>query len=357
MSRLLSVLIVAGTYFGAAKLGLTMAFVAEQVTPVWPPTGIALAVMWLDPRLWPGIALGAFLANVTTHEPVATACGIAAGNTAEAVLGAWLLRQAGFRASLARLRDVLALLVLAAGLSTMVSATVGVTSLCLGGVHPWSSFASLWWVWWVGDAMGDVVVAPMLLVWASPPPVRWRPRRLPEAAALLLGLVATSLAVFGHLGVEGDRYPLKYMVFPFVIWGALSFRQLGSVTVTFIASSLAIWSTVRGLGPLTAADPHESLILLQIFTAVVAVTGLLLGAMVSERNAAERARVGEYRRLRESEERLRLALAAGRMGVWDWDIPTGEVKWSEDLEPIHGLAPGTFEGTFAAFRRLIHPED
>jgi two-component system CheB/CheR fusion protein len=357
MIRLASILAVAAAYFGAARLGLTMAFIAEQVTPVWPPAGIALAVTWFYPHLWPGIALGALLANLTVHEPIATACAVAVGNTAEAVLGAWLLRQVAFRSSLARLRDVIAFLVLGAGLSTMVSATVGVTSLSLGGVQPWSSFSSLWWVWWIGDAMGDIVMAPLLFVWATPSSVRWQPRRVAEAAALGLGLVLVSLGVFGHFGPMDHGSTLKYAVFPFVVWGALRFRQLGSVTVTFIASSLAIWTTVNGLGPLATDNPHDSLVLLQIFMALVGVTGLLLGAMITERNAAERARVAEYRRVRDSEERLRLALAAGHMGVWDWDIQTDEVKWSEQLEPMHGLAPGAFEGTFSAFQRLIHPED
>jgi integral membrane sensor domain MASE1 len=122
-------------YFVAAKLGLTMAFVAEQVTPVWPPTGIALAgVLTLGYRVWPGISLGAFLANATANEPIATAAGIAIGNTLEALVGAWLLHQVvGFRTSLDRLRDVIGLVALAAGASTTISATIGTVSLAAGG--------------------------------------------------------------------------------------------------------------------------------------------------------------------------------------------------------------------------------
>src|SRR5262245_49140732 len=126
-------------YFGAAKLGLSMALVAPQVSPVWPPSGVSLAALLLFGwRNWPGITLGALAANLMADEPFGTACGIAAGNTLEAVVGAWLLRLAGFDRSLERLKDVLALAVLAAGASTMVSATIGVASLCLGGVPPWS---------------------------------------------------------------------------------------------------------------------------------------------------------------------------------------------------------------------------
>jgi integral membrane sensor domain MASE1 len=166
---LAKILALAAVYFGAAKLGLSMAFVAEQVTPVWPPTGIALAaIVLLGSRVWPGIALGAFLANVTANEPIGTACGTAAGNTLEALVGAWLLNHlVGFDPSLERLIDVLGLAVLATSASTAVSATIGVFSLCLGGVQPWTEVGSLWSVWWLGDAAGALVVTPAILVWST----------------------------------------------------------------------------------------------------------------------------------------------------------------------------------------------
>src|SRR5262249_54569646 len=149
-------------------------------------------------RLWPGIALGAFLANATTpHEPPWVAAGITVGNTLEAVLGAWLLhRLVGFRNSLTRLKDVLGLVVLAAGVSTTVSATLGVTSLCLGGVQEWPRAWALWRLWWLGDAMGVLVVAPVLLTWSSWERIRWQPQRVIEAAILLIGLGEVSTLVF-----------------------------------------------------------------------------------------------------------------------------------------------------------------
>src|SRR5262245_17663823 len=192
------VALLAAAYFGAAKVGLSMAFVAEQVAAVWPPTGIALAALLLfGSRAWPGITLGAFLANVTAGAPLGTAAGIALGNTLEALLGAWLLRRlVGFDKPLERVQDVLGLVVLAAALSTMVSATIGAASLCSGGLKPWTAYPALWSVWWLGDSMGDLVVAPLLLTWAGWRRQPWRPRRVAEAAALLLGLVAVSLLVF-----------------------------------------------------------------------------------------------------------------------------------------------------------------
>ena len=291
-----AVLATAVVYFGAAKLGLAMATVAEQVTAVWPPTGIALALLLLAPRCWPGVLLGAFLANATAREPVWTACAIALGNTAEAMVGAWLLRRAAFTASLGRLTDVLRLIVLAAFGSTIVSATTGVLSLCAGGVQPWAMFGMLWPVWWIGDAMGALVMAPLVLVWISASPVRPHPRRVAEAAILLVALVISSLIVFtSRPGTGTGGYPLLYGIFPFVIWGALRFGQHGTTGVTFVASSMAIWGTVNGLGPFATRSPNESLLLLQIFMALVATTALLLGAAIAERDAAERSRADELR--------------------------------------------------------------
>src|SRR5260370_15104927 len=148
-----AVLMIAAVYFGAATLGLGLAdrSLADEVTIVWPPTGIALVVILVfGYRYWPGIALGAFLANLFTNETVPTAFGITIGNTLEGLLGAWLLRRViRFENSLERLKDVVGLVVLAAGLSTMVSATIGATMLCLGG-KPWENFGRLWLTWWFG---------------------------------------------------------------------------------------------------------------------------------------------------------------------------------------------------------------
>lgn len=127
--------------------------------------------------------------------------------------------------------------------------------------------------------------------------------------------------------------------------------------VTFVAASIAIWGTIHGWGPFALKGSHQGLVLLQLFMAVVAVTGLLLGAAITERDRAERRAATDYEQLRASERRLRLALDAGRMGVWDWNIATGQVTWSENLEPIHGMAPGSFAGTIEGVEALVHPED
>jgi len=349
---------IAAAYCVAAQLGLSIG-VVRQVTTVWPPTGIALAATLLlgARRAWPGIALGALVANYLAGEPIPTAAGVAAGNTLEAVAAAILLRQVGFHLALDRLGDVLALM-LAASLATMVSATIGVVSLCAGGVQPWGSAPILWGVWWLGDAIGALVAAPVLLVWLTPSPVPLPTSRRGEAATLVVATLAAGAVFFtGHSAIRFTGYPLHYAVFPLVVWAALRFGQRGTATVTLIASALAILGTVGGTGPFTFPTLHESLLMLQLFMAVVAATGLLLGAAITERDVARRRATEDYERLQTSEERLRLALDAGRMGVWDWNIATGEVTWTESLEPLHGLTPGTFSGTFEGFRALVYPED
>src|SRR5215470_10750672 len=155
-------------YFVTAKLGLSLDAVSGFAAAVWPPTGVALAALVLHGyRLWPGIALGAFLINLSVGAPVLVAGGMALGNTLEALLGAVLLeRVVGLRPSLERLQDVLGLIVLAAGLSTLVSATIGVTSGWLGGIIPTAMYGTAWLTWCLGDALGALVVAPLLFVWS-----------------------------------------------------------------------------------------------------------------------------------------------------------------------------------------------
>lgn len=300
----LEVIILAAIYFLAAKVGLQLAFrpIAEQVTAVWPPTGIALAAMLvLGYDIWPGIALGAFLANATHNEPLATAFGIALGNTLEAVVGAWLLRRwVGFRASLERVRDIVALVFLASVFSTMISASIGVTSLCLGEVTHWADFGRIWGVWWLGDGLSDLVFAPLLMTWAANPFSGWSRPRIAELVLLSLTAAMVSLLVFAGWFPGMTDHPLEFTVFPFLIWAALRLSQPGTATLTFLISCIAIWGTIHGFGPFAKENRTESLILLQTFMGVVAITSLVMAAAAAERNGEESLRkdLAEELRLR-----------------------------------------------------------
>lgn len=262
----------AGAYYGAAKLGLDLAFETDSVTAVWPPTGIALAalVLW-GYRLWPGVAIGAFLANSWTGIPLYAVLGITLGNTLEALAGAWLLhRVAGFRPSLERLRDVLALVVLAGGVSTAISASIGVGSLLLAGEIDGGEFPSVWRTWWLGDMGGDVIVAAALLVGVTHWPFRQVPGRPLEAALVALLMVGVGLLAFSQ------TMALTFLVFPPLIWATLRFWQPGAVIGSLLLTGIAVAFTAQDLGPFSGRLPDEQLLLTQVFVGVAGLTALVL---------------------------------------------------------------------------------
>jgi integral membrane sensor domain MASE1 len=273
----------AAVYYGAAKLGLHLAFETPSVTAVWPPTGIALAslVLW-GYRLWPGVALGALLANAWTGVPAYVVLGITVGNTLEALAGAYLLeRLANFRPSLERVIDVLALVLFAGGLSTMVSATIGVSSLVLGDEVALGDFGSVWRTWWLGDMGGDLLVAPAIMVAVTHWPYGRAPGRRLEAVALLATIAGvTSLAFATGTG-------LTYLVFPVLIWATLRFWQPGAAAASLLAAAIAVVFTNNDLGPYAGQSPDERLLLAQTFVGVAGLTSLILAAVVSERRLAE----------------------------------------------------------------------
>jgi integral membrane sensor domain MASE1/anti-sigma regulatory factor (Ser/Thr protein kinase) len=281
-SRWVRILALALVYFASAKLGLALAFATPSVTAIWPPTGVALAALVLGGRgLWPGVLLGAFLANVTTDVPVYTAAGIAVGNTLEAVVGVALLGRVGFRPTLQRLRDIFALVVLGAVVSTTVSATIGVASLSLGDSLSESAL-STWRVWWLGDMGGDVLVATLIFVLVTHWPYRDLPGSAAEAFVLIAALVGIGLVVFTH-GV-----PAAYLTFPIIVWAGIRFLQPGAIVAAVVLATIAVTFTVNESGPFVRPSQDDSLLLAQGFSAITGLTGMILGAVTSQRKRAER---------------------------------------------------------------------
>ncbi len=283
---------VALVYAAAAIAGLHFAVVGSTVTLVWPPSGIALvALLAFGHRMSFGIALGAFLANAWTGIALPLAAIIAVGNTLEAVAGVVLLKRlADFHDALDRRRDVLALIVLAAFLSTMVSAVIGVFALSLGGIVSLDDYASTGFKWWLGDMMGVLVVAPLLLVWLNQAPPALSPLKAVEALCLAVSLALVSYLIFATSELTGpEYYPTSLAVFPFVIWGALRFEHWGAILVTLVASTLAIMGTIQGTGPLVVDLPVNSLMGWCVFANIVAATGLLLAASIAEQKHAQAA--------------------------------------------------------------------
>jgi diguanylate cyclase (GGDEF)-like protein len=284
------VAVLAVVYFGTAKLGLRFAYVNPSATALWAPTGITLAAFLVfGLRAWPGAFLGAFFANLTTAGSVLTSIGIATGNTLEGVAACYLVsRFARGQQAFERAQDIFKFAFLAGMVSTAISATIGVTSLSLGGFADWTEFGPIWRTWWLGDGVGAVLVTPLVLLWRENPRLNWTREQIAELTLLFLGLFFTLGIVFGGgFHAEVKNYPLEYLCIPFLIWAAFRFGRRKAATATCFLAVIAIWGTLQGYGPFSRETLNTSLLLVQSFVGVVAVTGLALAAEVSERKRAD----------------------------------------------------------------------
>ncbi|WP_327713624.1 MASE1 domain-containing protein [Streptomyces sp. NBC_00464] len=281
----LRILAVAGAYYAAADLGLLRKVTVHGavITPLWPPTGIALgALLYMGLRVWPGIALGSLLviATLTGSVTPSTAL-VVAGNTLAPVCAFLMLRRVGFRTELDRLRDGVVLVFLGAMAGMVISATTGTAVLLLDDKLPASGFWSVWAAWWAGDVMGVLVVTPLLLVLR-----RLRMPRLTdrwaEAVALLIVSVAGSLLAM--------RSPLSmiYLVFPILIWAALRFQLAGSAPCALLMSVMAIIAGTDRVGPFEGHTIIQVMVNLTILNGAVALTALLLAAVVAEQHNVRR---------------------------------------------------------------------
>ena len=276
-------------YLIAGKLGLMLASLHASASPVWPPAGIALAILLLlGYRVWPAIFIGAFLVNVTTAGNIATSFAIAAGNTLEALVGAWLVnRFAGGANAFGRPQGVFKFAVVAV-ISTIISPAFGVTSLAFTGFADWTNYGAIWLTWWLGDTTGDLVFTPLVLLWGSASKPRWNKKEAAEVGALLLLLVLLSGFVFGGgLELSSQNYPIAFICGPVVIWTAFRFSQRETATGIFVLSAIAVWGTLHGFGPFIRPTENESLVALQSWIAVLTITAMALSAGMAERRRVE----------------------------------------------------------------------
>jgi PAS domain S-box-containing protein len=337
--------VVAGAYVGAAKLGLQLDVAHGVITPVWAPSGIALAALLiLGLRYWPAVAVGAFVANVTSDSSAGVAAGIAVGNTLEAVVGAALVRRFGFRPELDRVRSVIALTVCGALLSTAIAATNGVTVLTLADQRQ-DPYGTAWVLWWFGDAAGDLMVAPLLLVLSAWRRARVTTAQMIEGVALLAVLAGASVVVF----VAGAwRYP--YLLFPPLLWAAIRFKSVGAATASFVVGAIGTWGAVTGKIPIGAETATERVQVAQALFALIAVSLLVVGATLEEREAGSS-------KLFMTASRLSEAQALAHIGSWEWDIRRDAVTWSDELYRIFGVEPDSGSVDYASYLERLHPSD
>lgn len=351
----LRIAIITCAYFLAAKLGLLFVFAHTNATPVWPASGIALALCLIfGPGVWPGIFLGAILANVTTlagsaFTPLsafAVALGTAAGNTLEALAGSFLILRASCgRPPLDRRRDAFAFILLGALASTTISASIGTGSFCLGSGN-WSNSGRMWLTWWLGDAVGIIVFAPLLLTWSKRAIPRLTMSQRLEAALLLGLLLLVEQLIFNTF------YPLEYLIVPFLLWAALRFGQFESAVVVVLILFTSLYWTARGFGPFAGRASNESLLFLQTFLGVTSVTTLLLSCLTAERKRTEEA-------LRSSEEKFRSIFENAPLGIFQ-STPAGRfTSVNGTLASMFGYAsPEETRGhiTDIAGQIFVHPE-
>jgi serine phosphatase RsbU (regulator of sigma subunit)/integral membrane sensor domain MASE1/anti-sigma regulatory factor (Ser/Thr protein kinase) len=277
--------LVAVAYYLGARVGLSLSLVERNVTPLWPPTGIALAAFLLiGRRVWPAVAVAALAVNLPLNDAVAPAVLTAVGNTLAPLLAAVLLQRVGFRRQLDRGRDALALVFLAALGSMLVSATIGTAALVLSGAITSDRIVPAWAVWWTGDAMGVLAVAPFLLCLPLfRELVRWSTARAAEAALILSALAVVSVWVTLH------DLPLLFLVLVVLGWAAWRLQLRGAAPAALVASLVATWAATRDRGPFEGHSLFEQMAILQAFNSGVALASFFLSALVTERIAAARA--------------------------------------------------------------------
>jgi two-component system cell cycle sensor histidine kinase/response regulator CckA len=355
ISYLAAVTALAAVYFLMAGVGLRYASIGHSVSLVWPPTGIAFgALTILGYRYWPGVALGAFLANAVTPISIPAAAAIAVGNTLEGLVAAFLLRRAaGPRPRLEVARSLRTLVLVAAPAGALVSAAVGATTLWMARVISGASIPLTVAVWWTGDLLGALVVAPVLLTWAASRERFRIPRGVLEITLLCLGTVVAAELVMG----PGVRLPLLgkvdylYLLFPFVMWAALRFGARGASLITLTLAIVAVWHTTHGAGLFIAGSSMGTMFAVACYLGVVAIAGLAIAAAVTR----EQESATEI--LRQRDAQLRVALDAACMGIWSWSAENDTLVWDDTLRRLYGLRPTDQVKRYEDFLSRVHPDD
>ena len=352
--------ILAASYLIAAVLAIWIPGLDQNLLPFGPPAGVALAGLVLyGLKVWPGVAVGAFLYAQFQGVPYWVAGVGAIACVVQAMVGTRLLRQVEFDPALERLRDVGSLIGLGAILSTLINASVSVVILTLAGLQTWTEAATQWEMWWLEDAMGVLLIAPIPLTWS-----RFRKSKIKSKGWVLVGkileiivisilLLTISWVVFcSRTRVYIADYPLEYLPFPVVMWVALRFELRGTVLANLLVASMAIWGIARESGPFLkhANSVEQALFSLQIFMGVVAATALIFAAVMARRRQVEEL-------LRQGEERLNNAQRIAQVGNWDLDRDRKVLHWSDEIYRILGEEPDSFGPSHEQFLKYVHPSD
>lgn len=345
------ILAVAAAYFGTAGLSLLFAFKPTGISPVWPPAGFALAaVLLLGYQVSAGIFIGALASNIFTLNITSSPTGplfiaifsTAAGNTLEALIGAYLIRR--FTGNFHIFKDMKGALVFVsfgALLSAAISALIGVTGLFVL-IGNWDLYYSAWFTWWLGDVTGTILIAPLFLSWNRVDYAQWKFGKTVEALLALVLLCLVSFVVYVY------NYPLKFLMIPVLLWIILRFELLETSLAVAISSGIAIYGAARTVNPALDGAPNESLLLIQSYVSIVAITALFLSVVVSERKHSAEA-VGAEKAFTDTI----INSIPGAFYVLDREGQL--VRWNHYLAELNDISPKELMGINSL--RNIYPED
>lgn len=349
--KIIAISLTVVVYFIAAKLGLMFAVTQENVTLIWPPTGIAVGslIIW-GYRLWPGVALGAFLTNISTDIAVSTSLAIMTGNTLEALVGAIMVRRLAISEEFWGIRDVLAIYFIVALLPTTISATFGALSLYhLEGVSTFLA-SKVWVDWWLGDALGLVMFMPLLVTWYTALQQRnWRWNHSSFTLALITLLFGIPCYISEPLlSIDGEIFlllPLPFLIFTIIRRGALA-----ATTLSFLLSAILIISSISGGGPFHEHNAHELLVHIYGYIFSLNLIALLTAAAIKERQEVER-------RLFEKSSELNKILKNIPDIIYRFSDRHGGVYYAGQVETILGYTIDSLSKTPWRWQESIHPDD
>jgi two-component sensor histidine kinase len=361
LTTIIEIVAVAVIYAAVAKLSLALASINPSASPVWPPTGLALAsVLLLGQRVWPGILAGAFAANAATAGSLATSLAIAGGNTLETLVGAYLInRWSDGRATFDTPAGVGRFATICFLAGAPLSATVGVVSLSLAGYASWSNFAPIWLTWWIGDAAGALLLTPVIVLWAAP---RSRPRHaLVRSVTAFLSAAGIGLIAFSPLARHIDiSSPLAFLSIAPLMWTALRHDQRDTATTALILAAFAVWGALAGGSPFTRANINDTFLLLLAFMISISLPSLALSANVAVHARHERHIEAVMLELSHRSKNL-LAVVQGiarqvarRARSFD-DFDTAFSARIRALADVHDLlVGGNWQGT--SIRKIVHTQ-
>ncbi|MFB3895173.1 MAG: PAS domain S-box protein, partial [bacterium] len=327
-------------YFLTAKLGLLLAFKGTNASPVWAPTGIAFAAVFLlGYRIWPGLFLGAFLANLITLSTLGlsvsasllTSLSTAAGNTLEALVGVSLTKQiCKNRNPFDHFEDSLTLIIRGIFLSTLISATIGTTSFYLN-FRDWTNYTTMWITWWLGDSIGAIIIIPLILIWHKKEFSRWNRGKISEAILLFLVILAFFLYIFLK------KVHLEYMIIPILLWTVQRFNRFETAIVIFLISVISILLTIHGYGPFAQTDLNRSLLLLQSYIGLISLSTIILSIIVNEQRQTEIS-------LKESQQQMRDIIDFLPDATFAIDFEGRIIVWNRAIEELTGVSASNMLG-------------